>query len=333
MAKDHNLKREGVPHMKIAIVGRRNIGSTLQRHLGDAGHHLCFPRREMDTGILFGQWLERERPQAVCLAISTRDTGEAELEYIQPSLDDGIPVITSAKGALAYHADKLKPRLKSIGFSATVGGGTMMLEYLRNRQLGNQPTTIEMVVNGTLNYIFYEMSGHKDWLLMTCHEMVRKGCTEPGEGTPLDIINRELLDAHKKIFVVLNTVLSKDQLMTPHELNPLQLTAQDLAQLGNREERYRFIVSFTNYETKCHQEFFGEPMVFCDIGGWYMNAGFRKVTVFEREWLPAGVNNGLQLSEGYNGCNGVYRLEGPGAGPEPTVSAMIADLKRLCKID
>ncbi len=318
--------------MKIANIGYGTIGTHVQRRLVADGHQICLCPRGIHTHSQFSEWLAHEKPQAVFITISTRDTGEGALEYFIPCIQADIPVFTCEKGALAYHADKLRPHLASIGFSASVGGGTMMLEYLKNRHVGTRPVSIDMVVNGTLNYIFFEMGSNPQWFSSACHEMVRRCCTEPGAQTPVDIVNSELRDIQKKICVVSNTILSKGQIITPQELDLVQITAHDITQLHSREQRYRFIVSFANYPQNEHHRYFGTPMQFYDVDGWHMIAGFREVTASERLWLPGKVDNAIQISEGHHGCDGVYTLTGPGAGPAATVSALIADFKRLCHI-
>ena len=123
------------------------IAKHLQSRLVGQGHHAWLTVRKSKEE--FKALLRSEQIQAVFIAISTLDKGEAARDYILTCVEAGIPVITCEKGALAYHAKVLKPHLDYIGFSATVGGGTRMLKYVQDRQLTGKQVEIHAVVNGT----------------------------------------------------------------------------------------------------------------------------------------------------------------------------------------
>ena len=108
---------------------------------------MCFSF-ERDNGFSFDSMLWREKSEVVFLTISTLDKGEAARDYIISCMNAGIPVITCEKGSLSYHAVMLKPYLKNIGYSAAVGGGTMILGYVKSRHLEDRQVSISAVLNG-----------------------------------------------------------------------------------------------------------------------------------------------------------------------------------------
>jgi homoserine dehydrogenase len=308
---------------KVIIVGGGRIGKHLGTRLVSRGVDVLFTGRT-HAGAPFARLLQEEQPQAVFVCISTLDQGEAARDYILASVRAGISVITCEKGALAYHAVALKPHLNNIGSSATVGGGTRMLKYLSGRRLGSKKVEIHAVLNGTLNFIFDEVGRGGRTLGEACEEALRLGYAEPGASDPLSLINGELKDIAMKVRVLFNTVLATGALVVPTDFRFPEVTEDRLQLLGEEGKDYRFTISFTNYKPpKEYMHFAGE---------WYFSAGFRQVNRMPHlaTWLPGGVGNALHIIEGELGSGGKYTLSGPGAGHEPTTSAMLADFEELC---
>ena len=108
-------------YMKALIIGKGNVGRAMSEILALVGWQSCFfTGRAPDD-----RFVEAARDaDIVFLAISTKDKGEIEFGYIMKCLELGKPIVTCAKGALAWHFDELKPHLDKIGFSTTVGGIT-----------------------------------------------------------------------------------------------------------------------------------------------------------------------------------------------------------------
>ncbi len=313
---------------KVAIIGAGTIAKPLSIRLKAKGVNVCFSLRRNHQGPTFEELLAREKPQAVFVAISTLDKGEAARDYILASVKAGIPVITCEKGAFAYHAKALLPHLDKIGFSATVGGGTRMLKYVAGRHLADKQVEIHAVVNGTLNFIF----DSEQSLGEACGEASRLGYAEPGASDPLSLINGELKDVGMKICDFFNTVLAKNEFITPKRLGSFTLTTKDLEELSREGGNRRMVVSFTNKTPPKELHRLGKQFGPRCIDGWHITGSFRQVTQASQlsSWLPGGVGNAVHIIEGKLGSGGIYTLSGPGAGPEPTTSAMLADFDELC---
>ena len=88
------------------------------------------------------------------LTIPTFDTGETARDYILSFTGQSIPIVTSEKGALAYHFAELEEVIANglLGYSAAVGGGSRMIPYLRDRG-SNNLYGLHGVLNGTVNYL------------------------------------------------------------------------------------------------------------------------------------------------------------------------------------
>src|SRR3989339_862990 len=87
-----------------------------------------------------------------------------------------------------------------VGYNATVGGGTMMLDELKNRINLNNFSNIYLVINGTINFILDEMTKREQSLDTIIKKVQAAGYCEPGQNNILDIINQEIIeDVGKKI--------------------------------------------------------------------------------------------------------------------------------------
>ncbi|MDD5318858.1 MAG: hypothetical protein PHF79_03545, partial [Candidatus Pacebacteria bacterium] len=189
---------------KVVIVGKGGIGTYLSGYLTGKGFETAFFHVKTLSACLFPDFLQAQRPEAVFITISTRDKGEAARDYILACAEANIPVITCEKGAFAYHAQLLLPYRKQIGFSASAGGGTRMLPYIKSRHIGDKPVRISAVLNGTLNFIFDQIRSGSTFG-GACKEAIRLGFAEPGAVGLLSLINGELKDVVMKICVMFNT--------------------------------------------------------------------------------------------------------------------------------
>ena len=314
---------------KIGIVGKGLIGRRLRERLEEAGYKIAFflGRQAAED---FPGLLVRRDPGVVFVAISTLDHGEAARDYILACVQAEIPVITAEKGALAYHAMALKEHLSRIGFSAAVGGGTLMLQYARSRNLVGFacPVEIQGVFNGTSNFILDEMSRGRG-LGEACAEASRLGYAEPGASSPLELINGELGDVVRKCCVFFNTTLAGPlDSLTPERLGSFVFGPEGLEKLARQGGNHRLIVSFSRSRKKPREKVVGTG-VSATLGGWQISAGFRQISPADAIWLPGGVGNALHIVEGELGSGGKYTLSGPGAGAEPTTSAMLNDFENL----
>lgn len=315
---------------KVAIIGAGGIANHLSNILKSSGIRVCFQLTRGQANE-FEYLLEKEGPEAVFLSISTLDMGEAACRYILACAERGVPIITCEKGSLAYHAKVLKSHMGLIGFSAAVGGGTRMLKYVANRNLVGKQVDIQAVINGTLNFIFDEMSRGVS-LSEACEEARRLGYAEPGAKDLLSLINGEIKDVRMKICVFFNTVLAVNKFITPDDLGLLEYSRKDMEDLSEVGGDYRFVVSFTNRDHEKTYPRFGRRLK-CSVDGWSIEGSFRQIaqSPILLSWLPGVVGNAICITEGDLGSDGKYILSGPGAGHGPTTSAMLVDFCELCK--
>lgn len=331
--------------VNVGIIGDGGIAKHLRVRLENSGYKIVFVLRRK-TYIFNTRACERnerslqqllqELPDlkidVMFLAISTLDTGEAARDYILECVEAGIPVITCEKGALAYHAQTLSKHLGAVRCSAAVGGGTQMVRYLRSRNPNQGLTDIYAVVNGTLNFVFHQISHGGRTLGEACAEAIRLGYAEPGAHNPLSLINGELKDVERKACVLFNTALTQETFLDPGMLGNLEMTARQLEDISRNAGDYRLVVSFSNRPKARGMTLGGKGMyVKKVIAGWNVEIGFCSLSQNPnfQSWLPGSVGNTLHIVEGEFGSGGTYSLSGPGAGHEATTTAMLNDLHSL----
>jgi len=154
---------------------------------------------------------------------------------------------------------------------------------------------------------------------------------EPCEGGPIESIKMEINgDIPKKIAIVLNRALGiqgyKSSEFSFAEFGEEE--SRKIREIMNSFEDYRYIVSFTKDSVEPETWTSGKSLRLSD--GWNLNYGLKKISskkVYERLKI-SGVNNAALV---INRDGSEYFISGPGAGPIPTVGAMMRDAERIEK--
>ncbi len=319
--------------MKVGIIGNGRIGQETMKRVLQRGWKV--PVIVDIDGVYNSSkekiakpsdWLDCFKGMDIAvLSIPTLDDGRIAYEYIKALVEIGIPVVTSEKGALGNYFPELKPLIdkNKIGYSATVGGGTRLLHWLRER-LSPGVKEIHLIINGTLNYIFDELSKGRA-LDVIIEETKRLGYAEPLAQEPLEVINTEACrDIPMKISVLLNICGFGE--IRARDINVQPLTEVDLKKLIKEAASRRFIVSIVKEEEV--EDRVGGFELKCDK--WYVSGGFknRNRNPLFSQLIPPGVNNAALVY----GVAGTYILTGPGAGATPTVmGSIIKDIEDLLK--
>ncbi len=253
---------------------------------------------------------------AVMLCIPTLDDGKIAADYILHFAKKKIPVVTCEKGSLANYYSSLEPCIDTIGASATVGGGTRMLRYLKERN-PKYITEAQAVINGTLNFIFSGVAAGKNIDKIT-EEAIRRGFTESGVSGIVEVANSELNDVLLKSVILFNLSGLSGKILKARDIFLKPVGAKDIKKIVAEKRRCVFSIDKDN----AGKSIGGFQM---KIGGWNISAGFKKIS---GDWLPDGVNNALLIKE----SNDEYLLQGPGAGPVPTARSMIRDMQKILRL-
>ncbi|MCX6721593.1 MAG: hypothetical protein NTY04_00130 [Candidatus Staskawiczbacteria bacterium] len=315
---------------KVAIIGAGNIGSEVYKRVQELNWEVVFVVKQDGIYKNFTEKIDAQENidkhirdvDLVFLAIPTFDDGLTAYKYLKMFLENNIPIITCEKGALGNYFSELKDYLPIIGYSSSVGGGTRILRYAKER-VTKKTKKISLVLNGTLNYIFYQLSQGKK-LDEVISEVQRLGYSEPGMKSAVDIINKEASgDVPLKVSILFNILGLSPDIIKAKNLAVNKIFEEDLKLLVGQAKELRYFISISKEKMLSEKVVGGFAF---ESNGWHCLAGFRNTDSEFIKFLK-GATNGIEIEE--SGFDGTYCLTGPGAGAGPTVSSMIKDAQIL----
>ena len=223
-----------------------------------------------------------------------------------------IHVITPNKALISKHGDKLSSiaenKRVNLEFEASVGGGIPILRTIKDSLATNHITKVYGILNGTCNYILSEMEKTKDNFKNVLTKAQKLGYAEPGN-PKLDLNGYDAL-AKVKILSALafNKRLSNSvSLMEGIEnVEPKDFEIADQLNLRIKLLGITEIINNKLFE-RVHPCLVKKNTYIGNVGG-VMNAVIL-------EGKPVGESV----------------LQGEGAGPEPTSSALMSDLMSILR--
>ena len=232
-------------------------------------------------------------------------------ELVTTALREGKHVVTANKALIASHGNELfalaKENNVEIGFEASVAGGTPVIKALREGLVANKVKWFAGILNGTSNFILTEMESNQSTFASALEKAQELGLAESDPS--LDINGT---DAAQKA-----SILAALAFHVPFDFSLVSfegIEEIELEDLGYAKE--------LGYSIKhiAHGEL--ENNVVC------VNA---YPTLVDNETLLSQVGKEMNALEIFSEGMGSTVYYGPGAGPEPTASAVIADLVDIAK--
>ena len=232
-------------------------------------------------------------------------------ELVTTALNEGKHVVTANKALIASHGNELfalaKENNVEIGFEASVAGGTPVIKALREGLVANKVKWFAGILNGTSNFILTEMESNQSTFASALEKAQELGLAESDPS--LDINGT---DAAQKA-----SILAALAFHVPFDFSLVSfegIEEIELEDLGYAKE--------LGYSIKhiAHGEL--ENNVVC------VNA---YPTLVDNETLLSQVGKEMNALEIFSEGMGSTVYYGPGAGPEPTASAVIADLVDIAK--
>jgi len=227
-------------------------------------------------------------------------------DYIKCALETGRYVVTANKEVMAKHGPELLALAQEKGvdilYEASVGGGIPIIAPLKRDLLANEITAISAIINGTTNYILSSMSKEgRDF----GEALQRAQSLGYAEADPTNDV--EGIDAVYKLSILCSLAFRTT-------VTPDQVYREGITKLSAKDFRYAREM--------------GYAIKLLAVGkreGETLQVRVHPVLLAETEPLAMvdGVLNAVQVEGDL-----VKRVmfQGPGAGPQPTSSAVIADV-------
>ena len=227
-------------------------------------------------------------------------------DLVEKSIKNGKNIVTANKALISTHGDELFELAKThgvqIGFEASVAGGTPVIKALREGLVANKVIWFAGILNGTTNFILSKMSDDKSSFEEALQEAQELGLAESDPTMDIDGT-----DAAQKA-----TILSALAFNTPFDFTSVS---------------YGGIESVSPEDIK-YAEQLGYSIKHIAYGS--LDGNEANISAFPtfvpKDQLLSQVGQQMNALEVH--CEGIGSTVyyGPGAGPQPTASAVIADL-------
>jgi len=241
---------------------------------------------------------------------------EPATSHIRRALEAGIAVVTANKTVIAHHGSSLQAlaagRGTLLAYEAAVCAAVPILSVLQQLR-GDRVRSIHGILNGSTNYILTRMSSQPLSLSDALIEAKERGLIEPDHTA--DLSGR---DAAEKL-----AILAREAGFDGIDYGSIDVagiehvTADDIL-AARRQGCTIKLVAVLERTTSAR----GDEEISLRVGPMLVPRGHRLATVdHARNAVIIDAELGGQLS-----------IEGTGAGPRPTSSALIGDLLRIARL-
>ena len=233
-------------------------------------------------------------------------------KVVENALKNKKHVITANKALISKHGDYLtsiaEKNKVNLEFEASVGGGIPVLRTIKEGLATNKITKVYGILNGTCNYILSEMESSKDSFVNVLKKAQSLGYAEPSN-PKLDLNG---YDAMAKIRILsslaFNKRISKSKVLM-EGIEDIESKDIDIANQLNLRIKLLGITELIN------------------------NKLFERVhpCLVKKDSYIANVNGVMNAVVVYGAPVGESVLQGEGAGPGPTSSALMSDLLSILR--
>ena len=227
-------------------------------------------------------------------------------ELVETAISNGKHVVTANKALIASHGDELfklaKEKVVQIGFEASVAGGTPVIKALREGLVANKVQWFAGILNGTTNFILSEMSEKN-----TNFDDALKQAQDLGLAEADPTMDIDGTDAAQKA-----SILAALAFKVPFDFKAVsyggidQVAPEDL----NYADELGYAIKHIAYGNLIDHE--------VSVSAY--------PTLVSKQLLLSQVGQQMNALDIHCEEMGSTVYYGPGAGPKPTASAVIADL-------
>ena len=236
---------------------------------------------------------------------------EFSYELVSTAIKEGKHIVTANKALIANRGNELfnlaKEHKVEIGFEASVAGGTPVIKALREALVANRIKWFAGILNGTSNYILTEMESNQSSFEIALGKAQELGLAE--SDPTLDINGTDAAQKASILAALAFHVPFNFSLVSFEGIEEVELEDQKYArELG--------------YAIKHIAQGKLENNIACVSA---------LPTLVNQETLLSQVGKEMNALEIFSEGVGSTVYYGPGAGAEPTASAVIADLVDIAK--
>ena len=230
-------------------------------------------------------------------------------DYIARTLASGRHVVTANKEVMAKHGAELLALAAEhevrLLYEASVGGGIPIISPLSRDLLANEVTAVTAIINGTTNFMLTAMASEGADYDDVLAEAQRLGYAEPDPTADV-----EGFDAAYKLAILCGLAFGLG-------VSPDEVDRQGISSLTSRDFAYAAELGYTI-----------KLLAGARLEDGELVASVRPTLIAHSEPLAKvdGVLNAVQIE---GDLVGSVLFEGPGAGPAPTASAVLADVLEL----
>lgn len=231
------------------------------------------------------------------------------VSYMERALDSGRHVVSANKDALARHGKALTDRAvaqrRMLRYEAAVCGAIPVMNAIATALAANEITKIQGILNGTTNYILTRMAEEG-----ASYESVLKDAQDQGFAEADPTADVEGIDAANKLALLIATAFGDT--VHPDEIDRMGITGvtqDDLKQAAERGETIKLIGTAVREDGA-------------------VRASVKPVAVPKDEPLARVRNEFNAVLLSCNMADDIF-LQGRGAGPLPTGSAVAGDLLEI----
>jgi len=313
-------------NLNIAIVGLGNIGSSLYRHLiknktsiqNKTNTNLSVKfvsaknrLKKRNISIPKNKWLKNylvasKHPNIDIVVELIGGSEGAAKKLVFNSIKNKKHVVTANKALIAKYGDKLSKLAEknkvNLEFEAAVAGGIPIIRVIKEGLITNTISKIYGILNGTSNYILSKMSESKSNFKDVLFNAKKLGYAE---SNPKDDLNGN--DANSKIQIL--SALSFNSLINKKNINVEGITMVDQIDIQNAnllgyKIKHLAISELKNNKIiqRVHPCLINKNSYISNING----------------VLNAVIVEGTPI--------GKFTIQGEGAGPGPTTSALVSDI-------
>ena len=227
-------------------------------------------------------------------------------DLVEKSIKNGKNIVTANKALISTHGDELFELAKThgvqIGFEASVAGGTPVIKALREGLVANKVIWFAGILNGTTNFILSKMADDKSSFEEALQEAQELGLAESDPTMDIDGT-----DAAQKA-----TILSALAFNTPFDFTSVSYGG--IESVSPEDIKYAEQLGYSR-----------KHIAYGSLDGNEANISAFP-TFVPKDQLLSQVGQQMNALEVH--CEGIGSTVyyGPGAGPQPTASAVIADL-------